>query len=483
MAGAGVATGARRWIAAALVLGTTGLATAAPRPILTNPPQLASVNGVLEATLQVGMQTFTVANKLVTAPVYNGSYIPPTLRVRPGDTIALHFVNAIDQPTNLHYHGMNVSPLAPGDDVFLHIAPLQTYDYRIDIPATHPSGAFYYHPHQYGLTESQIMGGMSGLLIVDGLLAPFPQLAGITDREIVLKDIQIKDGRLPDDIDPSAPTNRTVNGMLKPRIEIAPGETQLWRIANIGTDIYYKLRLDGHQFHVAARDGNRQNQITSTKELLMPPASRFEVLIQAKKKGRYDFRALKFNTGPVGDRYPGTVLATMVVKGRKQTQIALPTPDQFPPVPDLRSVPNRKPRTIVFSESSDGNTFYIGGKEFDPTVVDTTVNLGDVEEWTIKNCSQELHVFHIHQLDFQVTAVNGEPTPFTGYQDTVNMPFATGEGKVDEDCENGTPGIVTAIVPFIEPTNVGKFVYHCHIGEHEDNGMMAVIEVKDPGGE
>ena len=96
------------------------------------------------------------------------------------------------------------------------------------------------------------------------------------------------------------------------------------------------------------------------------------------------------------------------------------------------------------------------------------MRLGDLEEWTLENWTNELHVFHIHQLDFQVTEMNGQPVPFTGYQDTVNMPL-----RLDE----ATPSRIKVLIPFTNPIIVGKFVYHCHILEHEDGGMMAAIQV------
>jgi FtsP/CotA-like multicopper oxidase with cupredoxin domain len=103
--------------------------------------------------------------------------------------------------------------------------------------------------------------------------------------------------------------------------------------------------------------------------------------------------------------------------------------------------------------------------------VDTVAKLGDVEEWTIQNTAQEAHVFHIHQLDFQVTEINGKPAPFVGYHDVVTLPAAS---------STGDPSIVKILIPFTNPVIVGKFVYHCHIIQHEDQGMMAVIQVINP---
>jgi FtsP/CotA-like multicopper oxidase with cupredoxin domain len=105
---------------------------------------------------------------------------------------------------------------------------------------------------------------------------------------------------------------------------------------------------------------------------------------------------------------------------------------------------------------------FIDGKTFDPNRIDTRVRLGAVEEWTIRNESDELHDFHIHQGSFQLVEVNGKPQPLDGYYDTINLPMRS-EIKI--------------IIPFTDPTMLGKFVYHCHLLAHEDKGMMATIEV------
>lgn len=126
----------------------------------------------------------------------------------------------------------------------------------------------------------------------------------------------------------------------------------------------------------------------------------------------------------------------------------LPTQEQFPTVEDLRTQPIANRRTFVFSENPDTNQFYINGMQFDENRIDTTVYLGAVEEWTLQNVSNEAHVFHIHQLDFQVIEVNGKPVPLTGHQDVVNLPVQS-EVKV--------------LIPFTNPVIVGKSVYHCHI--------------------
>ena len=439
------------------------------------PPIIQSHDGVLEATFRITIADIQVAGVPVSTRVYNGEYIPPTLALRPGDTIRLKLENRIDELTNLHYHGMNVSPLGNSDNVFLHVVPGETFDYEVHLPETHPEGTFYYHPHIYGTTEFQIASGLSGLILVEGILDPFPELRDLKRRLLVLKDIQIENGMIPDPIDSDAPTVRTVNGLTGQIIPMRPGETQFWQLANIGADIYYDVSLDGLSLFELERDGNRRNRLIPRDSLFMPTSSRIGVLVQANAPGEYPLRTRAINMGPQGDQYPEVTLATVVVEGTPEAPIALPT--QLLPVEDLRGKPIAQKRSFLFSENPDGDQFYINGMQFDANVVNTTSKLGTIEEWTIDNCSGENHVFHIHQLDFQVVEVNGEEVPFVGRQDTVNLDYRNTEGPEDCPTDTNQHGRVKVLIPFTEPTNVGKFVYHCHIGAHEDSGMMQVIEV------
>jgi FtsP/CotA-like multicopper oxidase with cupredoxin domain len=459
------------------LLGTVRVGAAKPPPF-SNPPELASVAGQLTGTLTVAPGEVELAGKQFTTTLFNGAYMPPVLRVQPGDRIRLALANGDVMPTNLHYHGFAVTPLAPGDDVFLTVNPGATFQYDFLLPADHASGLFWYHPHFHPDVNPQIAAGLSGGIVVGDVLAPFPQLAGITERVMLLKDMKLRRGRPVVDPDPTGATIRTINGLYQPRIDISPGELQLWRIGNIGANIYYKLRLPRHVFYVISQDGNPTTGLVEQKELLIPPAARYEVLVRGARPGKYRLKALAFNTGPQGDHYPAQVLATVVSK-RPAVANPLPLPTVFPSAPDLRLAPITTRRTITFADASSKNPaeqFTINGRYYDHTRIDTTVELGAVEEWTIRNTSRELHVFHIHQTDFQVVEVDGEPAPFTGYQDTVSLPFAKRKkGRL-------VPGEVKVIVPFTNPVIVGEFVYHCHIVQHADQGMMANIQVVPPGG-
>jgi len=313
------------------------------------------------------------------------------------------------------------------------------------------------------------MNGMSGMFIVDGVLDNFPHLTSLTERIILLKDFQNFNGTVPTEIDSNADTNRLVNGLVNPLLTIAPGELQLWRIGNLGADIYYNITLgDGITFFELSRDGNVHNLPVPYTFLFIPPSTRLEVFVFGPPAGLYNFTTLAMVTGPNGDAYPDTVLLTLQSTGTPvASPLAIPNNISIPA--DLTTAPIAKQRTIIFSETPDGLTFFLNGKQYNETRVDTVVNLGDVEEWELLNTAQEFHVFHIHQVPFQVIEVNYESVPYNGRQDTVNLPFS--------DPNTNVPGQVKVLLPFTNPNIQGKFVYHCHILRHEDGGMMNVIQV------
>ena len=157
------------------------------------------------------------------------------------------------------------------------------------------------------------------------------------------------------------------------------------------------------------------------------------------------------------------VLGHVVVDGEPAAPIAPIT--KFPARDDLRNLTVDTKRTVIFTQDSGSERFFIDGQLFDHARVDFRVPLGSVQEWTLVNKTGDFHEFHIHQLHFQVVALNGQPVPFDGLLDTVRIP---------ED------GSVTIRLAFVKPEIVGKFFYHCHVLKHEDKGMMAAIEIYDP---
>lgn len=437
---------------------STGVVTG--QEAFPEPEEYISEDGVLNTSLTVSRQEVELAGEPVVATVYNGSFMGPTMRVQPGDRIELSLANTLDETTNIHFHGLHVSPSGISDNIFIEVAPGATQDYVVDLPANHPSGTFWYHSHNHHTSEAQVFGGLSGLVVVDGLEDLLPEdLQDIEERTIALKDFQATDGAIPtENIDSNAPTTRTVNGVVNPSLAIDSGETQLWRMANIGADIYYELQLEGMPFNVIAEDGNPVWQVNAVDSLVLPPGKRFDVLVQGGDPGTVELKTLAYDQQ--GDQYPEASLATVTVN-ESPTEPAV-IPEQIVEPYDLSTATVDKSRTITFAKNDVDGTFTIDNKVFDPNRIDQEVKLGALEEWTIINRNSQQHPFHIHVNDFQVISINGDPYDAVSHQDSVNLP-ANGE--------------VVVRIPFDDFT--GKFVFHCHILNHEDNGMMAVVEVTE----
>ncbi|MCO6006543.1 multicopper oxidase family protein [Actinoallomurus purpureus] len=427
---------------------------------LRDPPQLVSHDGLLRVKIVVERRRVDVGGRKLWALTYNGRYMPATLRIRPGDRLDLAMENRLTSPTNLHVHGMHVSPSGHSDNIFVRIEPGRTFHYSYRFPRDLAPGTYWYHSHADPISAPQVAGGMSGIIIVDGLKEHLPRsLRGITDHVIALKDFQVQgDTVKTQNLKISAPTTRTVNGQLDPTIKIRPGEVQLWRLANVSANVYYYVHLRGQRFHVIAHDANPVDRIWTADSLLLAAGTRFDVLVQGGPPGTTRLETLPYSTGPGGNKFPQATLATVVSAGTPVHPVTLPT--AFAPVEDLSHAPIAARHTLVFSENAAGTKYYINGKQFDMNRVDVRSKLGTVEEWVVRNDSNEEHSFHVHVDDFQLMSINGRPHHGHGLQDTASVP---------------PKGRIVVRIHFTDFT--GRTVLHCHILNHEDAGMMAVLEI------
>ena len=203
----------------------TPQSTAAAAPILVDPDAISSKDGLLRATLTVDQRNVTIGDQTVQALTYNGAFLGPTLRVYPGDTMELTLRNCIRETTNLHFHGMNVSPNGLADNIFRVIDPGQAAPYVVRVTPEQAAGTYWYHDHLHGRSSPHVSGGLSGLIIVEGLreLLP-PDLQKITEHDIALKDAHAVDGvMVQTDITVGQPTTRTVNGQIQPQIRDPAG--------------------------------------------------------------------------------------------------------------------------------------------------------------------------------------------------------------------------------------------------------------------
>ncbi|WP_246562316.1 multicopper oxidase family protein [Streptomyces roseirectus] len=482
-----------------------------PGAALVEPPDLNEATPEDQTVeLTTVEKEVTISGKKVLAETYNGSLVGPTLHVVPGQHVTLKLTNKLRTSTNLHFHGLHLSPEGHADNIKLSVQPGQTLTYDLDIPKDQPLGTYWYHDHDMcakdsgasmpGMTmpaapkkascagtESQVGAGLSGTIIVGDSRASLPSdYRRVTAHTLALKDAQISSTSsivYPDGVlEPASPTTRLVNGQYRPTLTMKAGETQLWRLANVGYAIDYDLQLDGGTFTVVNQDGNPSATPTRVKHLLIPPGGRFDVLVTAGAPGSTWLRTLAYSTGSDGDDYPDTTL--MKVNVQQGDGDAEPAAADTPPgaatspqltgpltgaLPDLSGETVAQSRSLVLSDDG-GNNFYINGKLYDmkPTF-DKPATLGTVEEWTLTNTANQNHPFHLHTVPFQVLSVNGVPQPPADYRDEVIVPHSV----------NGKPGKVVIRMRFTDFT--GQWMFHCHITGHEDNGMMGSLNVVAAG--
>jgi suppressor of ftsI len=426
-----------------------------------------SKNGVLKTTISADYQVGKIDNKTITAMLYNGSLPGPALHVYPGDRMEINLINNLNEPTNLHFHGFHVSPANNSDNIFLEVAPGKTQHYTVYIPKDHPLGTDWYHSHIHPLSYGQVSAGLSGLIIVEGLQKLLPKpLQNITTQTVAIRDFPFDSLFYTTHNMSNTLTGHerlTVNGEVNPQVNIKSGETQLWRIANIGPENYVSVGLSGHKFHIIAEDGYPVWKVRENNTLFLPSGKRLDVLVTGTGNGSIPLRVVNdsFNDHPYG-----TVLATVHVQGNqkdvKPVNI-IPTTLSYPKK-DLSNATIAAHR-VLYWQSDDRDWIYtINNKTFGPNGVNYKAKLGTVEEWKLINLdsvqSGNFHPFHIHTNHFQVMSINGKPYNADGLQDTVLIP---------------THGNVVIRIPYND--YVGKTVFHCHLMFHGDYGMMGTVEI------
>jgi suppressor of ftsI len=435
-------------------------------PELVPPRVLRSSNGRLTVDLEAAPGNHLLGGWRFDGMFYNRRYLPELWRVLPGDELVVRFRNRLPEMTNLHFHGLNVSPRNNGDNIFIHVLPGESFTYRVKIPADQHPGLFWYHPHAHGRTSPQIIAGLSGGLIVEGAGRFFPFLEQLPERVVLLKHIP--------DPTPDWKELVTLNGMLDPTIDIRSAEAQYWRIGNIGADLFLKLKIDGMPFFIVATDGHYLSRPRRMEEVMLGPGQRVEAVVVGGEPGPHAFRSesftLEVGRPPLPERSLGVVVSrgppADVAANQKRIEEQTVHTGRF--IDEIRGSPIARRRTFTFSRTEDRQKFFINGLLFDEGRTDVTVMLGDVEEWTLRNEDNQLHNFHIHQTDFLVTEVNGSAVAMDSLRDTFTLPAAN----------NGRASEVKVVIPFADPTILGRFVFHCHVVKHEDKGMMQTIEVR-----
>jgi FtsP/CotA-like multicopper oxidase with cupredoxin domain len=433
--------------------------------------------------------------------------------------------------TNLHFHGMTLPPVCHQDEVLkTSIQPGDPpFEYRFRVPANEPPGLYWYHPHIHGFSKAQVIGGASGALIIEGIERANAALAGLPERVLIVRDQELLNPDAPPSksepvvprmfIDRDGDSANNGTGFGKPAKDLSlnfvpvpypdyppaalrmrPGERQLWRLLNASAITYLNLTLlfnrAPQQLGIVAIDGvpltenaDPANAIEWTDHIGVPPGARVEFIVKGPPAGVSALLVTRtVDTGQGGENDPNRALAAVIAAAdAPEPSARLPAaPAPLPPagLPWLGKVAPVRVRKLYFSEklTDPGNPnsateFYltVDGQPavaFDPQsdIPNIVAHQGDVEDWIIENRSTELHAFHIHQIHFLLLDWSGTPVDEPFLRDTVNVPYFNGRMLRYPS--------VRLRMDFRDPNTIGTFVYHCHLLEHEDGGMMGLIRVE-----
>ncbi len=517
---------------------------AAGATMLVEPQEIRSENGILKHNLDVRYANNKIGDCGVHLRSYDGLLTAETWRVKPGDTLQINLKNDLPlgvaaagakmshpmvgsnvNGTNLHTHGLHVSPEGNSDNPLINLQPGKSFDYNIHIPSNHPAGTFWYHPHLHGGTAVQQSSGMSGALIVEGGLDNIPEIKAAKEHVLVFQQITYDQTGQLENFDAAfgpggwrgSKRLTLINGQIAPTIIMRPGEVQRWRMVQAGTRENVLLRLEGHALNEIAADGIAMGRMVPWIEpLLLAPGYRSDVLIKAdmlppgsgpKTFDLVDEAAPAISTlqgQQAGDTVllslggifgmktvlsyfkpkHRQVLAHIVISGAPVT-MALPTSASLKPYAPYRDIADSEltdtPQHVTFDvgfarcDTSGSCTpgcvlgingckvaYTISGREFNEGHT-RVLTVGRAAEWTV-DAKIAIHPFHIHVNNFQTTRLEPEGKRHLIWKDTIQVRGNEPPLKLRMRYEDFT----------------GTAVLHCHILDHEDQGMMDLIKLQRP---
>ncbi|MFC4767680.1 multicopper oxidase family protein [Effusibacillus consociatus] len=450
---------ARRWLSSIFLSSKGETALLIPQILEDQNPssELAEYN----LTAQRSTKEFIKGIKTETYG-YNGDYLGPVIRVKKGETVSIKLKNLLGETTTVHWHGLEL----PGDmDGGPHngIQPNETWNPQFTINQS--AATLWFHPHPIHKTGAQVYKGLAGLIYIEDEVSQklnLPKDYGQNDFPLILQDRRFtKDGRMPYDLGMMDVMHGfqgdtvLINGAVNPFLEVPQGKVR-FRILNGSNARIYNLHLTKtSEFWQIASDGGFLEAPVRLNQVDLGPAERAEIIV--------DFS--NFKTGEViqlQDRDEN--LMKFIVKDKSTKNVTIPK--SITSIPKIEPSSAKTTRKFVFQGM--GHMVNINGKQMDPRRIDEELKINTTEIWEISNASTGMmgggmaHPFHAHGVQFQILERNGKEPPKNerGWKDTILV----------------QPGeTVKAIATF---KYKGIFMYHCHILEHEDSGMMGQFQVK-----
>lgn len=440
-------------------------------------PVFRSSAGALRAEVRAARTEVSLGGRTALLYAFNGSVPGPRFEERAGDSVTLRLDNALGEPTNLHYHGLHIPPTGAADNIFLHVPDAESFTYQFSIPATHPAGLFWVHPHLHGTVARQVSRGLAMPFVIRGQVDAVPEIAAAEEHILVLQDFELESNGNP--VEPSMPDLMmgregsvvTLGGAVNPVIGIRQGGLVRLRLINGSVSRHYRLTLEEHPLHIIGVDGGSLAAVRSVDEILFAPGERLDLLIEGRR-GEGSFRILNLpydrgGMGMMGGMMRGgaqrttETLATLQYRGTSERTWTLPSslPGSVEPLPPA-SLPQRVFRLgMGMGMMMGGMTFTINGREFEANRIDSAPRLGTVEEWVYVNDTPMDHPMHLHTNSFQVIGADGAPE--RAWRDIIQVK-ARQQARFRVRFEDFA----------------GKTVQHCHILDHEDQGMMGTVDIR-----
>ena len=388
---------------------------------------------------------------------YNGWVPGPVLEGRVGDVLEVRLTNRLPEATTIHWHGLRLAPPMDGtDSVQRPVAPGETFTYRFLL---RDAGTFWYHPH---MNETvQLERGLYGALVVRG--PDEPELDA--ERVLVLDDVkldragQIKPlGGLVERHDGRQGDTLLVNGDAKAELTMSAGQIERWRIVNASSARYVRLSIGGRPFTLLGTTGGLLVAPVEVNEVLLVPAGRVDVAVGPFAEGEtIQVESLKYYRGTIA-RSKAVTFATVRVGAAAPSAAVIPaTLRRIEPLVTGPATPTREVHLGERPSLTKGVRFFVNNEEHHR---DAPVKLGELQVWDIVNDTGMDHPFHLHGYFFQVVSVDGQPPAFLSWEDMVNV---APKSRVR--------------IAWLPDDRPGEWMYHCHILEHHEAGMMGHFAV------
>ncbi|MEO6049068.1 MAG: multicopper oxidase domain-containing protein [Candidatus Kapaibacterium sp.] len=416
---------------------------------------------------------------------YNGNtYLGPTLIMHKGDSVQIHVTNNLMDSTTLHWHGFHIPAMMDGGP-HQPIPPGTTWSPTFRI--RNNAATFWYHPHLHMMTEQQMMMGLTGMIIVrddqESALA-LPRTYGVDDIPLILHDRRFDNSN--QFVMDTYGDSMLVNGTLSAQFA-APAQMVRFRVLNAASERAYNIGFsDNRTFYVIGTDGGLLDAPVPVTRKVLGVGERVEILVNFSSQSGGSVDLMAYNAGqkmgypgsePQQDGKFGSALNNKnfrmlhIAVGPSTTAPIMVLPTKLTSIAFLDAAAVNVTRQVQLTDGFNGSAFHFDSTPFDMEVINKTVHLNDMEIWELKNVSAFSHTFHIHDVEFNILSRNGAaPNPEEhGWKDValVNM--------------NETVRFITRFEDFADPEH--PYMYHCHIGFHEDGGMMGqFVVINAPSG-